>query len=61
MAELTLAAKVPHYQAVLDLDRKIRERELPLHLNSLVGSESCSPSEYMRKCMLAHYRASSLS
>jgi hypothetical protein len=61
VAELTLAAKAPQYETVLDLDRKLREKILPSHLNNFVGSEQCSPSEYMRKCLLAHYRASSTS
>jgi hypothetical protein len=61
VAELTLAAKAPQYQTVLDLDRKVREKILPPHLNSFVDAGQCSPSEYMRRCMLAHYRASSMS
>lgn len=60
VTDLTLTPKV-QYQAVLDLDRKVREKPLPAYLNSFLGSEVCSPLVYLRKCLLAHYRASSMS
>lgn len=61
VAELTLTAKAPQYQAILELDRKVCQKVLPAHLNSFFESKQSSPSEYMRTCMLSHYRASSMS
>lgn len=60
VAELTLTAKAPQYQAILELDRKVCQKVLPAHLNSFFESKQSSPSEYMRTCMLSHYRASIL-
>ncbi|KAG6918921.1 hypothetical protein DXG01_010576 [Tephrocybe rancida] len=58
VTELTLTAEPPHYQTVLDLDRKVREKLLPSHLNVFMSPEDehCTPSVYMRGCLLAQYR-----
>ncbi|KAF9263504.1 hypothetical protein L218DRAFT_927132 [Marasmius fiardii PR-910] len=60
--ELTLTAEPPDYQTVLDLDRKVREKTLPPHLNMFMnpGDEHCTPSTYMRGCLLGQFRAISL-
>ncbi|KAG6837547.1 hypothetical protein H0H93_007728 [Arthromyces matolae] len=58
VTELTLTAEPPHYQTVLDLDRKVREKTLPPHLNVFLSPEDehCTPSVYMRGCLLGQYR-----
>ncbi|KAG6891283.1 hypothetical protein C0992_009475 [Termitomyces sp. T32_za158] len=58
VTELTLTAEPPHYQTVLDLDRKVREKALPPHLNVFMSPEDehCTPSVYMRGCLLGQYR-----
>lgn len=59
MLELTLTAQAPQYQTILDLDRKVREKTLPPHLNIFMSSEDehCTPSVYMRRCLLGQYRS----
>jgi hypothetical protein len=61
--ELTLAAKSPQYQSVLELDRQIREKPLPSHLSGFTGSEAeqCSPLAFMRGYMLTQIRSASMS
>ncbi|KAF8076284.1 fungal-specific transcription factor domain-containing protein [Lyophyllum atratum] len=58
VTELTLTAEAPNYETVLELDRKVREKALPPHLNVFMNSEDehCTPSEYMRGCLLGQYR-----
>ncbi|KAK1236733.1 hypothetical protein PQX77_000089 [Marasmius sp. AFHP31] len=60
--ELTLTAEPPNYETILDLDRKVREKSLPPHLNMFMnpGDENCTPSTYMRGCLLGLYRAVTL-
>ncbi|TFK43632.1 fungal-specific transcription factor domain-containing protein [Crucibulum laeve] len=60
--ELTLTAKAPQYQTILDLDRKVREKTLPPHLNVFMSPEDehCTPSVYMRRCLLGQYRSVTL-
>ncbi|KAJ3776587.1 fungal-specific transcription factor domain-containing protein [Lentinula raphanica] len=60
--ELTLTAEPPSYQTILDLDRKIREKTLPPHLNVFLSAEDehCTPAEYMRRCNLGQYRSVTL-
>lgn len=64
VTELTLTAKVPQYQTVLELDRKIREKVLPPHLSgSFTGpkADQCiSPLEYMRGYILSQIRSASM-
>ncbi|KAG5644077.1 hypothetical protein DXG03_009167 [Asterophora parasitica] len=62
VTELTLTAEPPNYQTVLDLDRKVRAKSLPPHLNMFLSPEdrNCSPSVYMRGCILAQYRTVTL-
>jgi hypothetical protein len=57
--ELTLTAEPPSYQVILDLDRKVREKTLPPHLNVFMSAEDehCTPAAYMRRCMLGQYRS----
>ncbi|KAF8897440.1 fungal-specific transcription factor domain-containing protein [Infundibulicybe gibba] len=62
VTELTLTAETPQYQTVLELDRKVREKVLPSHLNVFMSAEDphCTPSVYMRGCLLGQYRAVAL-
>ena len=60
VAEAILTPQTPQYQAILELDRKVREKPLPIHFRNFLGSEECSPSVYIQKCMLWHYRATSM-
>ncbi|RDB22452.1 putative transcriptional regulatory protein C1F7.11c [Hypsizygus marmoreus] len=62
VTELTLTAEVPKYQTVLELDRKVREKALPPHLNVFLSPEDehCTPSVYMRGCLLSQYRTVAL-
>lgn len=57
--ELTLTAELPSYQTILDLDRKVREKTLPAHLNVFMSAEDehCTPAAYMRRCNLGQYRS----
>ncbi|GAW07666.1 hypothetical protein LENED_009673 [Lentinula edodes] len=57
--ELTLTAEIPSYQTILDLDRKVREKTLPAHLNVFMSAEDehCTPAAYMRRCNLGQYRS----
>lgn len=59
VTELTLTAEAPQYQTVLELDRKVREKTLPPHLNVFMSPEDehCTPSVYMRGCLLGQYRS----
>jgi hypothetical protein len=59
ITESTLSAESPNYQAILELDRKVREKPLPSHLNTFmnVEDEHCTPSAYMRGCLLGQFRA----
>ncbi|KAF8631575.1 hypothetical protein AX15_002326 [Amanita polypyramis BW_CC] len=59
LVELTLGAKPPSYQTILDLDREVREKTLPPHLNVFITPEDerFTPSTYMRGCILGQYRA----
>jgi hypothetical protein len=59
--EVTLTAKAPQYQAILELDHKVREKPVPNHLSNFLGSEKTSPSAYMQKCLVLHYRAAGVS
>ena len=56
--ESTLTAEPPSYQTILDLDRKVREKTLPAHLNVFMSPDdvNCTPSAYMRGCVLHTYR-----
>jgi len=58
VTELTLTAEPPNYQTVLELDRRVREKTLPLHLNVFMSAddEHCTPAVYMRGCLLGQYR-----
>lgn len=59
VTELTLTAEPPSYETVLELDRKVREKTLPPHLNVFMSPEDehCTPSVYMRGCLLGQYRS----
>ena len=56
--ECTLTAEPPNYQTILDLDRKVREKSLPAHLNVFMSPDdvNCTPSVYLRGCLLGQYR-----
>ncbi|KAK0230819.1 hypothetical protein IW262DRAFT_1261635 [Armillaria fumosa] len=60
--ELTLTAEAPNYQTILELDRKVREKVLPPHLNVFMNpeDENCSPSAFMHGCLLGQYRTVTL-
>lgn len=57
--ELTLTAEAPHYQTVLELDKKIREKTFFPHLNAFISpeDEACTPSVYMKRSLLGQYRS----
>jgi hypothetical protein len=57
--EQTLTAEAPQYRTILELDRKIREKVLPPHLNVFMNPEEerFTPSVYMRSCILGQLRA----
>ncbi|KIY71236.1 hypothetical protein CYLTODRAFT_140102 [Cylindrobasidium torrendii FP15055 ss-10] len=58
--EATLTAEPPSYQTVLDMDRKVREKALPPHLNLSTYSKdrlaSITPLMYMQGCLLNQHR-----
>ncbi|KAF9030945.1 hypothetical protein BDZ89DRAFT_1064266 [Hymenopellis radicata] len=60
--ELTLTAEAPSYQLVLDLDRKVRQKTLPPHLNVFLNpdDDQCTPSAYMQGCILEQFRTIAL-
>ena len=58
--EVTLTTEAPGYQAILEMDRKVREKPLPVHLSKFLGSEQCGPLAYMQKCLTLHYRAAGM-
>lgn len=56
--EKTVTAVPPTYETILELDRLVREKSLPAHLNVFAGpEESGGPSKYMRHCFLGILRA----
>lgn len=59
MLELAVTAEQPSYETILDLDRGVREKVLPPHLNVFMSPEDehCTPLAYMRRCMMGQYRA----
>ncbi|KAI3612460.1 hypothetical protein WG66_009912 [Moniliophthora roreri] len=60
--ELTLAAEPPSYETILYLDRQVREKILPPHLNTFMNGDEqhFTPSTYMRGCLLGSYRSVTL-
>ncbi|TFK76007.1 hypothetical protein BDN72DRAFT_756432 [Pluteus cervinus] len=62
ITETTLTAEPPRYQTILELDRKVRGKVLPPHLNVRLGAEDqdCSVSRYFRGCLLGQYRSLAL-
>jgi hypothetical protein len=63
VAERTLAAEAPSYQTILELDRKLREKAPPPHLNYFLDPQvsGFSPAKYMKRCLLGIYRSHSAS
>lgn len=57
--EESLTAEAPQYRTILELDRKVREKKLPPHLNVIMSPEEehFTPLVYMRSCILGQYRA----
>jgi hypothetical protein len=53
ITERTLTAESPSYETILELDRLVRAKTLPAHLNTFLGreDENCTPSMYMRGCV----------
>ncbi|KAK7061636.1 Zn(2)-C6 fungal-type domain-containing protein [Favolaschia claudopus] len=62
ISERTLTAESPTYETVLELDRLVRAKTLPPYLNVFLGreDENCTPSVYMRGCLLGQYRSIAL-
>ncbi|KIY46632.1 hypothetical protein FISHEDRAFT_75449 [Fistulina hepatica ATCC 64428] len=60
--ENTLTAAPPSYDTILELDRKVREKSLPPHLNVFLNAQdqSFTPGTYMRGCVLGQYRSVAL-
>lgn len=56
--ELTLTAEAPTYQTILELDRKVREKLLPSHLNAFMApdADNCMPSTFMHGSVLGQFR-----
>ncbi|KAJ6509940.1 fungal-specific transcription factor domain-containing protein [Mycena vitilis] len=62
ITERTLTAESPTYETVLELDRLVRAKTLPAHLNVFLGreDENCTPAVYMRGCLLGQFRSIAL-
>lgn len=62
VVEMTLSATAPSYDTILELDRKVRERIIPPSLNVFFSKDDgyCSPSTYMRGCLLSQFRSVTL-
>ncbi|KAJ6538585.1 fungal-specific transcription factor domain-containing protein [Mycena sp. CBHHK59/15] len=62
ITERTLTAESPTYETILELDRLVRAKTLPPYLNVFLGrdEENCTPSTYMRGCLLGQYRSIAL-
>ncbi|KAJ6599161.1 fungal-specific transcription factor domain-containing protein [Mycena vulgaris] len=62
ITERTLTAETPTYETVLELDRLVRAKTLPPYLNTFLGreDENCTPSVYMRGCLLGQFRSVAL-
>ncbi|KAH7922442.1 hypothetical protein BV22DRAFT_1037465 [Leucogyrophana mollusca] len=61
--ETTLTAAPPSYETILELDRKLREKVLPLSLNlyrSSANDEFSTPSVYMRGRLLFQFRTTTM-
>jgi len=58
IAERTTTAEAPSYQTILELDRKMREKVLPLHLSYYLDPrvQGFSPFKYLKRCLLGLYR-----
>ncbi|KAJ7283756.1 fungal-specific transcription factor domain-containing protein [Mycena rebaudengoi] len=59
ITERTLTAESPTYETILELDRLVRAKTLPPYLNVFLGREdaNCTPSVYMRGCLLGQFRS----
>ncbi|KAJ7228762.1 fungal-specific transcription factor domain-containing protein [Mycena pura] len=62
ITERTLTAESPTYETVLELDRLVRAKTLPPYLNSFLSRDdnNCTPSTYMRSCLLGQFRSIAL-
>ncbi|KAH7916204.1 fungal-specific transcription factor domain-containing protein [Hygrophoropsis aurantiaca] len=61
--ETTLTAAPPSYETILELDRKVREKVLPLSLNlyrSNTTEQFSTPSAYMRGRLLFQFRTTTM-
>ena len=56
--EQTQTAEAPSYETILELDRKVREKILPPHLNKFTSpdDDEITPSSYMHGCLLGQFR-----
>lgn len=63
VVERTLTAEAPSYQSILELDRKLRQKVPPPHLNYFLDPRDSgfSPSKYLKRCLLGIYRSHSAS
>ena len=65
VVETLLAATPANYEAILELDRKVRGKEIPAHLNRILDNPEDGPSlsapEFMHTCMLGVARSIGLS
>jgi hypothetical protein len=58
--EATLTALPPKYDEILDLDRRIREKPLPSHLNKVhqpTDEQFITPRVYFQSNLLGQYRS----
>ncbi|KAF7301357.1 Zn(2)-C6 fungal-type domain-containing protein [Mycena indigotica] len=62
ITERTLTAETPSYETVLELDRLVRAKTLPPYLNVFLtrDDQNCTPSTYMRGCLLGQFRSVAL-
>ncbi|KAH8826488.1 hypothetical protein DL96DRAFT_1816810 [Flagelloscypha sp. PMI_526] len=61
VAETLLAATPVKYEVVLELDRKVRAKEIPAHLNRILVNAEDGPNltlpEFMHTCILGAFRS----
>ncbi|KAH8825496.1 hypothetical protein DL96DRAFT_1530148 [Flagelloscypha sp. PMI_526] len=61
VVETLLAATPPKYEVILELDRKVRAKEIPAHLNKIIVNAEDGPSltapEFMHRCILGVLRS----
>ncbi|KAH8831742.1 fungal-specific transcription factor domain-containing protein [Flagelloscypha sp. PMI_526] len=58
VVETLLSATPPKYETIIELDRKVRSKEIPTHLNRIIDTEDGVPFwEVMQSCILGAVRS----